>query len=190
MLNENQSKKWSSALCEFDPESCILAHVLPCHIYAKIYGSCYLFNFLYYGLFCSSIYTFYYWLSFVTQNKCADSLTDQCFGLGDNCSDYYMLIDGVPARCIFNEICYHSDTSCVVNYKKINLFLSLGGSISYFILCLLNYFLREKVKKEYAVEGEYDSCAVTICSPCGLAQEYRQYESETKYKFEDIYINV
>ena len=30
-------REWSTSLFHCDPESCILAHVLPCHIYAKIY---------------------------------------------------------------------------------------------------------------------------------------------------------
>ena len=63
--------------------------------------------------------------------------------------------------------------------------LSLAGSISYFILCLLHYFLREKVKKYHSIVDEYDACAVTLCSQCGLAQEYREIEPVG-----DIYMNV
>jgi hypothetical protein len=63
--------------------------------------------------------------------------------------------------------------------------LSLAGSVSYFILFLLHYFLREKIKKQHNIIGEYDSCAATIFSQCGLAQEYREIELVG-----DIYINV
>ena len=75
----------------------------------------------------------------------------------------------------------------IYNYKKLNVILSLSTSISYFILFLLNFFLREKIKKEYNIEGEYDSCASTVCSTCGLAQEYREIDSPPLH---DVYMNV
>jgi Cys-rich protein (TIGR01571 family) len=58
-----------------------------------------------------------------------------------------------------------------------NTFLSLVGSVSYIMLFFLHFFLREKVKKDYMIEGNfgYDFVAI-ICSTCGLAQEYREYE--------------
>jgi hypothetical protein len=51
-----EKKQWATSLFYCHPESCILAHILPCHIYAKIYdepegNSCYLFNFLHYKVF-------------------------------------------------------------------------------------------------------------------------------------------
>jgi Cys-rich protein (TIGR01571 family) len=57
------------------------------------------------------------------------------------------------------------------------MYLSLVGSGSYFVLFLLHFFLREKVKKEYNIEGNFaqDTCAV-LCNQCGLAQELREYE--------------
>lgn len=177
---------WTTSLFHFDPESCILAHIIPCHIYAKIQG-CYLFSFFYYGMFVASIYNCYYWLNYINSNRCPDSVTDKCIGLRENCSQYYIVINGVPAKCVFNEvnICYHSELACYKNYNELNMFLSLLGSSSYFILFLLNYFLREKVKKDYNIEGKYDACAVTICSPCGLAQLYREIDTVS-----DVYINV
>jgi len=54
------------------------------------------------------------------------------------------------------------------------MWLSLLGSACYFILLILHSFSREKVKKDYNLESNYDVCAVTICSPCGLAQNYRE----------------
>jgi Cys-rich protein (TIGR01571 family) len=45
------------------------------------------------------------------------------------------------------------------------------------MLCFLHFFLREKVKKDYNIQGNfgYDISAI-FCSTCGLAQEYREYE--------------
>jgi len=177
-------REWTTSLFHFDPESCILAYVLPCHIYAKIQGS-YLCSFLYYGIFSVSIYNVYYWLNFINKNRCPESIADQCFGLKENCSQYYMIINGIPSKCIFNELCYHSESSCFTNFNKLNMYLSLFGSFCYFILFSLNYLLREKVKTQYNIEGKYDSCAVTIFSCCGLAQEYREIES-----VRDVYLNV
>lgn len=172
-----EKRKWSTSLLYCDPESCILSHYLPCHIYAKLNKDCYLFNFLYYGIFCVSIYNVYYWLDYINNNRCPSLETAHCFGLGDNCSQHYMVINGIPAKCIFDEICIHSEISCFQNFKELNIFLYLLGSISYFVLFILHLFLREKIKKEYDIEGQYDACALTLCSPCGLAQEYREIEN-------------
>jgi hypothetical protein len=57
-----EKKKWLTNMCECDAESCILSHILPCHIYAKLNGKCYLFNFLSYAFLLGSIYNVYYWL--------------------------------------------------------------------------------------------------------------------------------
>ena len=177
-------RKWSTSLFYCDPESCILAHCLPCHVYAKIYDtpnqfSCYFFNFMYYGLFYLCMYNSYYWLNIINHNKCPDSITDYCITLeNQTCSQYYMLVNGIPSKCINeNNICLHNDVSCYTNYNKLNMFLSLVGSFSYFILFFLNFFLREKVKKEYNIESNclHDSSAI-LCTTCGLAQEYREIE--------------
>jgi Cys-rich protein (TIGR01571 family) len=173
-----EKRKWATSLYNCYPESCILAHILPCHIYAKIYRDCYLFNFIYYGIFSVSLYNVYYWLDYINKNRCPDLETDYCIGLGVNCSQYYMLVNGIPSKCILNEynICVHSERDCFTNYNKLNMWLSLLGSFSYFILLILHFFLREKVKKDYNLEGNYDACAVTLCSQCGLAQNYRELE--------------
>lgn len=173
-----EKRKWATSLCNCDPESCILAHVLPCHIYAKLYGNCYLFHFIYYGIFTISLCNVYYWINYINTNRCPSLQSEYCFGLGVNCSKYYMLVNGIPSKCIYNDnICIHSDTDCFTNYNKLNMYLSLLGSGSYFVLFLLHFFLREKVKKEYNIEGNFgeDSCAV-LCNQCGLAQEYREHE--------------
>ena len=184
-IASDSKRQWTTTLCDFDPESCILVHLLPCHIYAKIYRICYLFNFIYYGIFTVSIYNCAYWLNYINSNRCPSLITEKCVGLQENCSEYYVIIDGSPAKCVFNEICYHSQSSCFIKYHDLNMLLSLVSSGSFFVLFLLHYFLREKVKKENNIKGEYDACAVTICSPCGLAQEYR--EIEPVY---DVYLNV
>lgn len=171
-----EKRKWATSLFICDPESCILSHVLPCHIYAKIYRDCYLFHFIYYGIFSVSLYNVYYWINYINKNRCPDLETGYCIGL-DNCSQYYMMVNGIPSKCIFdNNICIHSKRDCFTNYNKLNMWLSLLGSASYIILSMLHYFLREKVKRDYNLEGNYDACAVTIFSPCGLAQEYRELE--------------
>jgi Cys-rich protein (TIGR01571 family) len=171
-----EKRKWATSLCHCDPESCILAHILPCHIYAKIYKDCYLFYFIYYGIFSISLYNVYYWLDYINKNRCPNLETEYCIGLGENCSQYYMLVNGIPSKCIFDDfnICVHSERDCFINYTKINMWLSLLGSACYFILLILHSFSREKVKKDYNLESNYDVCAVTICSPCGLAQNYRE----------------
>jgi Cys-rich protein (TIGR01571 family) len=138
-------------------------------------------------MFSACAYNSYYWLNYINSNRCPDLNTDQCIGLRENCGQYYVVINGIPAKCIMNEynFCSYNEDQCFTDYKKLNVILSLSGTLSYFILFLLNFFLREKVKKEYNIEGEYDSCASTICSPCGLAQEYREIESVG-----DVYLQV
>ena len=177
-------RQWSTSLFHCDPESCILAHVLPCHIYAKIYdreniNKCYLFNFIYYGIFSVSLYNVYYWLNYINKNRCPSLEREYCFyDVGNKtCSQYYMLVYGIPSKCVYNEyqICTHSEESCFIHFTEFNTFLSLVGSVSYIMLFFLHFFLREKVKKDYNIEGKYDICAI-ICSTCGLAQEYREYE--------------
>ena len=178
-------RQWSTSLFHCDPESCILAHVLPCHIYAKIYdreniNKCYLFNFIYYGIFSVSLYNVYYWLNYINKNRCPSLERDYCFNsdIGNKtCNQYYMLVNGVPSKCIYNEyqICTHSEQSCFIHFTEFNTFLSLVGSVSYIMLFFLHFFLREKVKKDYNIQGKYDICAL-FCSTCGLAQEYREYE--------------
>lgn len=183
-----EKRQWATSLFHCDPESCILSHMLPCHIYAKIYdeplNSCYLFNFLYYGIFCLATYNVYYWLDYINKNRCPSLETDYCFGLNENCSQYYMLVNGVPSRCVYNDsICVHSETDCFINYNRFNMYLSMLGSFSYFVLIVLKFYLREKVKKDYNIEQSFakDACAVTFCSPCGLAQELREVEMKHTY---------
>ena len=173
-----EKRKWATSLCHCDPESCILAHILPCHIYAKIYRDCYLFHFIYYGIFSISLYNVYYWLDYINKNRCPILETDYCIGLGENCSQYYMLVNGIPSKCMFDEsnICIHSERDCFTNYKKLNMSLSLLGSISYFILLILHLCLRGKLKTDHNLEENYDACAVTLFSSCGLAQNYRELE--------------
>jgi Cys-rich protein (TIGR01571 family) len=63
------------------------------------------------------------------------------------------------------------------------MYLSMLGSFSYFALIILQFSLREKVKKDYNIERSFakDACAVTFCSPCGLAQELREVEMKNTY---------
>jgi Cys-rich protein (TIGR01571 family) len=96
-----------------------------------------------------------------------------------------MLVNGIPSKCIFDQlnICVHSEKDCFTNYNKLNMTLSLFGSICYFVLLMLNFCLREKVKKDYNIERSFakDACAITFFSPCGLAQELREVEMKNTY---------
>jgi len=180
-----EKRQWATSLFYCDPESCILSHMLPCHIYAKIYDKgtnetkCYLFNFIYYGIFSVSLFNVCYWLNYINMNRCPQLETEYCFNSDTNntCNKHYMLVNGIPSKCVYNEyqICIHSEQSCFVHFTEMNTFLSLLGSVSYIMLFFLHFFLREKVKKDYNLEGKYDICAI-FCSTCGLAQEYREYE--------------
>ena len=67
--------KWSTSLFHCHAESCILAHILPCHIYARLNGS-YLCSFIYYSIFWVSLYNVYYWLNHINHNRCPALLTD------------------------------------------------------------------------------------------------------------------
>lgn len=184
-----EKRQWATSLFYCHPESCILAHILPCHIYAKIYdepetNSCYLFNFLYYGIFGLAIYNVYYWLDYINKNRCPSLETEYCFGLKENCSQYYMVVNGIPSKCIYNDsICVHSENDCFINYNRMNLYLSMLGSFSYFVLIILKFSLRDRVKKDYNIEGNFikDACAITLFSSCGLAQELREVEMKNTY---------
>jgi hypothetical protein len=170
-------KDWKTPLCQCDSESCILAYLLPCHIYSKLWGSLYLFHFLSYGLLVTSIYNVYYWINYITINKCPSLQTDYCITLGENCSNYYMMVNGIPSKCVYHEqICTYNTLSCIEmdEYKKTKLMLVILFSGSSTLLFFMNYFVRRKVKRDNDIEEGHDICESTICSVCGLAQEYRE----------------
>ena len=172
--------KWKTSLCYCDSESCILAYLLPCHIYSKLWGKQYLFHFLSYGLLVTTIYNVYYWINYININQCPSLQTDYCLGLGENCSNYYMLVNGIPSKCVYHEqICTYNTLSCIEmdEYKKTKLILILLFSGSYALLYCMNYFVRRKVKRDNDIEEGNDICESTICSLCGLAQEYREYDT-------------
>jgi hypothetical protein len=172
-------KDWKTPLCHCDSESCILAYLLPCHIYSKLWGNYYLFHFVSYGLLVTSIYNMYYWMNYIVIHKCPSLQTEYCIGLGENCSEYYMFVNGIPSRCVYEyheQICTYNTLSCIEmdDYKKTKLILSLFFSFSYVSLFLMNYFVRRKVKRDNDIEEGNDLCESTLCSLCGLAQEYRE----------------
>ena len=179
ILNKGE---WKTNMFVCDSESCFLSCIVPCHVYAKIIStskSLYCINLIIYCIIYLSIHQLWYSQNYIIENTCSKELTDNCISIKDNCENFYMIIDNIPFSCIYTEnFCISNNKSCI-NHEDSNnssLTIFLLSSSCYFILVFMNYKAREHIKNIYQKETNCveDITAVTCCSTCGLAQEYRE----------------
>jgi Cys-rich protein (TIGR01571 family) len=175
--------EWSSHLCTCDIESCFLSCCLPCHVYAKIrsLGSkCkYCIHLIVYMSLYVSMQQFWYSNQYLNSHTCPANLIDNCITITDNCETNYMMVDNLLSACVLkNNICVYDTIECV-SHKDSNeasLICLIFTSIGYMCLVFLHYIVREQIKSKQNISGNIieDVMAVTCCSTCGLAQEYRE----------------
>lgn len=178
-----QLTNWKTSLIHYDCESCFISHVAPCHVYSKLKQGSYAKNCIIYAVLWYTIQSLYSWNYYVYKNQCPSEKISYCIQLNENdCNDYYMLVNSVPTRCIFNSdsnICLYDEQSCIKQseYNHIHLFIFTFSSIIYSCLCLLHYILRKEIQEKKEIDHDSTNClAITCCSTCGLAQEYRELE--------------
>jgi hypothetical protein len=169
--------QWKTGLFECNSESCLVTWLLPCHVYAKLNLTHYGCNFILYGLFVLGIRNLYAWMMYLNQNTCPSNHVTQCWGLNEHCGNSYMNIDNRHYQCV-----YRPDFS-TCTYDTINCFhdispLYVGGMIClgmiYIGIFFLNYVARKNIKELKEIDTSDNICVHTICSPCSLAQAYRE----------------
>ena len=175
--------EWTTHLLECDTESCLLSCCLPCHIYAKIRSSgskCkYFIHLLVYISLYGAIQQLWYSQHYLNSHTCPAHLIDNCITVTDNCETNYMMVDNVLTSCILkNNICVYDTIECVSheNSNQTSLICLIFTTIAYTGLVILHYTVREQIKLKQNISGNTieDVVAVTCCSTCGLAQEYRE----------------
>jgi hypothetical protein len=167
---------WQTPLWMCDAESCILSFILPCHIYSKINVN-YAWSFILYGSCVLSIRFLYYWCFILSTNACPAKYSDQCLGLGNDCSSYYTTINGIPTSCIYrNDIhaCTYNIKSCIRVQDGWYVWFGITCCMLYLCIFLMNYTTRKKIQISKFIQDGNDICESTLLSPCGLAQSYRE----------------
>jgi len=168
---------WTTSLWALDCESCIVTTLLPCHVYAKLNLTNYAIHFLSYALLVLCVRNVYSSLSYLHTYDCPSSETDQCIFLEADCSKYYMVENGVTTPCYYNkdlDACIFSQTACIRVHSSTYTYLSILLSLSYCGLFYMNYKARQLIRTTYSISPSQECVASTACSPCGLAQAYRE----------------
>jgi hypothetical protein len=168
---------WSTTLCTYDSESCIVTWLLPCHTYAKLRLTSYGIHFLAYAFLVLGIRNILSTWSYIHMYKCPSHYTDQCITVQGKCSEYYTHINGIPTECIYvDEIdaCIYNSQSCIHVHSSLYVFFSCMLSIFYVCLWMMNYSARKVIRDTYQLKEENECVASTILSPCGLSQGYRE----------------
>lgn len=175
-----------SNLFKFDIESLCLSTIMPCHVIGKIGEAVSMeYNLLLvvYGIFFVLSNVSYYVNSNMFRDICPKEETNWCF-LENNkteCSNKYMSIDGNKAACIFNlkyNSCY-SNLSYCINETDYTFLVVLGvvlNIISLSGMFITHIYLRKIYKEENKIKFSMfrDLITVIFCSPCSLAQQYRE----------------
>lgn len=177
-------KKWSTNLYDCESESCFLSCIVPCHVYSKIKllsknKNHYCVHLFVYILLYISIQQLWYTRNYLSDHTCPQNLIDNCINFINNCEDNYMLLDDVPSSCVIkNNLCVYDNYECITKKQsnKTAMYIIIITSISYSCLTYMHYKAREHIKLIYNINGNIveDVFAVTCCSTCGLAQEYRE----------------
>jgi Cys-rich protein (TIGR01571 family) len=177
-------KKWSTNLYDCDSESCFLSCIVPCHVYSKLKiisknKNHYFVHLFVYILLYLSIQQLWYTRDYLSKHTCPQNLIDNCINSLNICEDNYMIIDDTPFSCgIKGNLCIYNDYECISEKQsnKTTRYLIIVTSISYACLTFLHYSVRKHIKNVYQINGNVveDVIAVTCCSTCGLAQEYRE----------------
>jgi Cys-rich protein (TIGR01571 family) len=90
-----------------------------------------------------------------------------------------MVVDNLLSSCILkNNICVYDTTTCLSpkETKQKSLAFLIVTLVGYVFLVGLHYTIREQIKIKQIIGGNIveDVIAITCCSTCGLAQEYRE----------------
>ena len=175
---------WSSNLYDCDSESCFLSCIVPCHVYSKLKiisknKNYYCSHLFVYMLLYISIQQLWYTRDYLSKHTCPQILIDNCLNAINNCEDNYMMVNDAPTSCVIkNNFCVYNDYVCISQKQsnKTAMYLLIITSISYSCLTYLHYKARQHIKTIYQINGNMveDAIAVTCCSTCGLAQEYRE----------------
>jgi Cys-rich protein (TIGR01571 family) len=176
-------KEWATNLYDCDTESCFLSCLVPCHVYSKLKiksknKSYYCVHLFFYMFLYLSIQQLWYSSNYVTTHTCPHLLIDNCIN-SLKCEDNYMLVDDVPTSCVMqNDFCVFDKYECISKKQSntTSMYILIFTLFSYTCLTCMHYKVREHIKKIYQINGNIaeDVFAVTCCSTCGLAQEYRE----------------
>jgi hypothetical protein len=170
---------WKTHLCKFDCESLFVSYLLPCHVYAKLKKGSYAYHLVMYLCIWASIQILYSWNYYLNSNACPVYETDMCALLDESdCSKYYMKVDSGVSPCVYRtNLCTYDNQTCIPpkQYGHIQLFIFPASLLAYMLLVNLHGTLRNEIKKTQNIQHECNDClAITCCSTCGLAQEYRE----------------
>lgn len=177
-------KEWATNLYDCDTESCFLSCIVPCHVYSKIKilnknKAQYCVHLFFYLFIYLSIQQLWYSSNYLSEHTCPQYLIDNCINVIDNCEEHYMIVDDVPSSCIIkNDYCVYDNYECISKKQsnKTALYILIFTSLCYSGITFMHYRVREHIKLIYHIKGNIveDVFAVTCCSTCGLAQEYRE----------------
>jgi hypothetical protein len=170
-------REWATSLCTPDAESCTVATLLPCHVYAKL-KPYYCIHFISYAMFVLCIRNVYTTLAYYHTYECPSSKVEQCIHLDkSSCSSYYMTVDGVDVPCLYHEdaeICIFSEEGCIRIPPTQYTWLGILSTFCYLCLFFMNYSARKQVRVLNHIEPKHECIASSACSICGLAQAYRE----------------
>jgi len=168
--------QWKTGLCDCECESNFLSWVVPCHVYAKL-TKAYASNLLIYLCLWINIQFMYCYIRYMYSYKCPAYSTDYCIRLGDSCEMHYMNINGATVSCVtIDNVCTHRKMSCIdapTVHVNIGLALFFIGLFDTILSCM-HYQLRKQIREKYQLSPDNDCLASTLCSTCGLSQEYRE----------------
>jgi hypothetical protein len=172
---------WSTRLLHCDSESCFVSWVAPCHVYAKLKNNNYTFHCILYLSIWITLQTLFTWHHYIYTNTCPQMKSDYCIQLDEStCSQYYTIVDSVSSACVFRKdanICTYDTVECIP-YKESYHTMTIISMISflfYMILTSIHYKVRKEIQEKKQIQADSNvCCAITCCSTCGLAQEYRE----------------
>ena len=170
---------WKTHLCKFDCESLFVSWALPCHVYAKLRKGSYAFHLIIYLCMWMSTQFLYSYNYYLNSHACPMYETDSCWILNESeCNTHYMRVESGVAPCVYRDtLCTYENYECISpkKYFQIHLFIIPSTLFVYLLLVNLHFKLRTEMKTTHAIQHDCTDClAVTCCSTCGLAQEYRE----------------
>ena len=170
-------REWTTSLCTFDCESCLVTWLLPCHVYAKLNLSSYGIHFVSYALFVLGVRSIHSMVGYYYTYDCPAHETEQCVTLEkEDCHNHYMSINGVDTPCVYNgdlDVCIFGEVSCIQVHPSTYTWSYSLLSLMYFCLFYMNYKARQVIRFTYMIEPKHE-CLAATCSQCGLAQAYRE----------------
>jgi Cys-rich protein (TIGR01571 family) len=170
---------WKTHLCKLDCESLFVSWALPCHVYAKLRKGSYAFHLVVYLCMWMCAQLLYSCTYYLNSHACPLYETDMCVLLDESeCSKHYMKVDSEVAPCVYRDtLCTYEPYECIPpkKYLHLHLFIFPSTLLVYIFLVNLHCILRKEMQATHGIQRDCTDClAVTCCSTCGLAQEYRE----------------